>query len=322
MMKRWLAARETILFLILLGVYIGFSVTVQGFSDWSNLLRRALYWVPTGLIAIPMTFIMATAGIDLSVSSILALSGVVLGMLYNDAGLPLLPAAAGAVLVGALCGAGNGWVISRIGVPPLVVTLATMALYRGVAMGLSKARALAGFPQGFLWLGQGNLIQLPGGVAIPFSVAFMLLCFGLAWLIMRRTWIGRYTECIGENPTAARFAAIPVDRMLLALYTACGLLCGVAALFHTALYATAKADTARGLELEAIACVVIGGTRISGGHGAVTGTLLGLCLIGMLRHGLLLADVRSQYVIIAVGGLLIVTAVLNEWMSTARGRSR
>ena len=320
-MKRLLASREAILFLLLLVVYLGFAATVDGFSDWNNLLRRARYWVPAGLLALPMTFIMATAGIDLSVGSILALSGVVLGMLFNDAHLPIWLAGAVAVVVGGVCGMANGVVISRLGVPPLVTTLATMALFRGIAMGLSKARALADFPPGFLWVGQGSLLKLSGGMDIPFSIVFLMAAFLLAGLVMRKTWMGRFTECIGENPIAARFAAIGVSRMYLALYTVCGIMCGIAALFHTALYATAKADTARGLELEVVACVVIGGTRISGGQGSIVGSLLGLFLIGILRHGLLLADVRAQYVIIAVGVLLVITAILNEWM-TSRGRAK
>lgn len=320
-MKRLIASREFLLFVLLAMVYLAFALSVDGFSDGENLLRRARYWVPTGLIAVPMTFIMATAGIDLSVGSMVALSGVVLGMLYADAGCPIAWAVCGAVLAGALCGAINGLVISRIGVPPLVVTLATMALFRGVAMGLSQARAFADFPQGFQWIGQGTVFSLGNCPQVPFSLLLMGGVFVLGWMVMRRTWIGRFTEAIGENPTAARFAAIDVRTMQLALYTVCGAICGMAAVVHTALYATAKADTARGLELDVVACVVVGGTRISGGQGAMAGSLLGLLLIGILRHGLLMADVRAQYVIIAVGMLLIVTAVLNEWMAS-RGRIR
>jgi ribose/xylose/arabinose/galactoside ABC-type transport system permease subunit len=151
---------------------------------------------------------------------------------------------------------------------------------------------------------------------------FLLLAYGVGIVLLRRSWIGRFTELIGENETAARFAAIDVARMKLGLYTACGLVCAVAATIHTALYATAKADTAPGMELEAIACVVIGGTRISGGHASMSGTLLGLVLLGLLRFGLEMAGVSSQNIIILVGFVLIATAIANERLSGAVGRRR
>lgn len=312
MMRRVLLAREAVLFYVLLGMFLVFSVFVEGFLDWFSLFEQTRYWAIPGMIAVPMTFIIATAGIDLSVASILAMSGIVLGLLFRDAHLPIWLAACAAVLAGLLAGAFNGGVSSYLRIPPLVVTLATMALFRGAAMGLSKARPIKDFPEGFLWLGQGD-------VFVPVPLVALLAVAAVGWVLMRRSWVGRFTECIGENETAAEFAAIDVRRLKWALYSACGLVCGLAALFNTALYATAKADTANGMELEVIACVVIGGTRISGGQGSVLGSLLGLLIIGILRHGLIMAGVRSQYVIIVVGALLIVTVVFNEWMARRKG---
>lgn len=316
--------RETALFAVLVVMFAGFSITVDGFFDWFNILDRARYWVVPGIIAVPMTYIIATSGIDLSVGSIVALAGVALGMTFRDAHAPLWLAACAAVGVGALAGAFNGGVISVAGVPPLVVTLATMALFRGIAMGFSKGAPIGGFPNGFTWISQGDLVAVPLGeppAYVPTPLLALLLVAAVGGLVLRRTWIGRYTEHAGENETAARFAAIDVRRLTFGIYTACGALCGVAALFHTALYATARADTAQGLELDVITCVVIGGTRISGGRASVLGTLLGLLIIGILRYGLDMAGIKAQYVIIFVGALLIVTAVFNEWVS-ARGEAK
>lgn len=317
-----LFVRELVLLLFLLLMFGASSLFIEGFWDWPSLLRRSRYWAATGMVAVPMTFIISTAGIDLSVGSMMALSGITLGLLYNDAHWPIAWAACAAVAVGIAAGAFNGTVISYGRVPPLVATLATMALFRGIAMGLSRARSLKGFPDRFTWLGQGNVLDVFGtrgnGPFVPVSFLVMLGMFAIGGLLLRRTWIGRFAECIGENETAAEFAAIDVRRMKLVLYTACGLACGLAALFHTALYATAKADTARGLELEAIACVVVGGTRISGGRGSMSGALFGLLIIGILRHGLLMAEVKSQYIIICVGLLLIVAAILNERLAARR----
>jgi rhamnose transport system permease protein len=316
MIRRLLHSREAILLLVLVALFAVLAVKVEGFFDAYNLLERTRYWVAPGLLAAAMTFVIATGGIDLSVASVLALCGIVMGMLRRDLGWPM-PAAAGAALAtGLAAGAANGAVISRIGVPPLVVTLATMSLFRGAAMGLSQAKAIGDFPAGFLWLGQGSLCKVPGTGAnpadLPVPLVILLAVYALAWALMHRSWVGRFTELVGENETAARFAAIDVRRLKFALYASVGLLCGFAALLHTAIYATAKADTAAGMELEAIACVVVGGTRISGGHASIVGTLLGLAILGILRFGLEMAGVSSQNIIILVGIVLVATAIINE----------
>jgi len=323
MMRRILFNREMILFGIFLALFIGFSLFVDNFFDWNALFRRSRYWVPVGMMAVPMTFIIATAGIDLSVGSIAALCGIVLGMLYNDAGWNVWAAAVVAVLVGATAGSLNGGVSCYLGIPPLVVTLATMALFRGVAMGMSKARSLGGFPESFRALRDNDLLQRLGfenaSVNVPLSLVPLILVFAIGWFVMHRSWIGRYTECVGESPIAASFAAINVRRLKFWIYTACGMVCGVAAIFATGLASTAKADAMRGAELDVIACVVVGGTRISGGRGSIIGSLLGLLIIGILKHGLSLAGVEDQYIIIYLGLLLVATAVVNEWVARQMG---
>jgi rhamnose transport system permease protein len=322
---RLLNNREFILFGVFCVLFAIFSFTTEYFLDLDSLLSYSRYWVAPGMLAIPMTFIIATAGIDLSVGSIVAMSGIILGVLYRDYQWPIAAACAAAVLSGTTAGAINGGVSSALRIPPLVVTLATMTLFRGVAFGVSKADAISNFPKGFKYLGNGDLFsfQLNGNpVFVPFALAALIGTVLIGGFILRHTWIGRYTLALGENPVAARFAAIPVGWLNFGIYTACGFVGGVAALFYTAVYGTARADAAMGLELEAIAAVVIGGTRISGGQASVSGTLLGLLIIGILKYGLDLSGVRSQYVVIIVGVLLIVTAVFNEWMARRAGESK
>lgn len=323
-LKAIVRSREAILLLALVAMVGAFAVTTPGFLDLENIVRRSRYWVAMGMVAVPMTFVIATAGIDLSVGSIVALCAVTFGLLNQDTGCPALLAAFGAVAAGGVAGAFNGGIISMLRVPPLVVTLATMALFRGIAMGLSQARAIGSFPAGFRWLDQGNVLAPLGvtGFKVPISLLALLAVFVAGHLILRRTWMGRFTECLGENETASRFAAIGVGSMKFGIYTSVGLVCGLAALFHTALYGAAKADTASGMELEVIACVVIGGTRISGGQASVLGTLLGLLIIGLLRYGLDMAGVPAQNVTIYLGILLIMTAVFNEWVARKTGVSR
>lgn len=322
MIRRILFSRETVLCGLFAAIFTAFAMTTDGFLDAFSLFERARYWVIPGLVAAPMTFIIATSGIDLSVGSIIAMCGIILGLLYSDAHWPIALAAAAAIGAGIAAGALNGGVSSYLRIPPLVVTLGTMTLFRGIAMGLSKARTFSDFPDSFLWISQGDAFKLPfgDGIFFPAPVIGLIAAVAIGWILMRKSWLGRYTECIGENATAAAFAAIDVRRINLALYTACGAVCGVASLFNTALYATAKADAAVGTELEAIACVVIGGTRISGGEGSVLGSLLGLLIIGILRYGLEMAGMKSQHVVIVVGVLLVATAVVNEWLARLRNR--
>ncbi len=317
MIRRLLLSRETALLVAFVLLFAGFSIFVPGFSDWYNFFERSRYWVVPGMVAVPMTFIIATAGIDLSVASMVALSGIALGMLYKDAGWPFGLAIAGAILVGFIAGCFNGAVSSYLNVPPLVVTLATMALFRGIAMGLSKAAPIKDFPPGFSKISLGD-VQF-GEHYLPIPLFALAVCVVAGAVILRKTWIGRYTECIGENEMAAEFAAINTRFLKMSLYAACGAVCGVAALFHTALYGSAKADTAAGLELQAIACVVIGGTRISGGEASVVGTLFGLLILGILRYGLDMANIGAQNVVIVVGVLLIATAIFNETLAARRG---
>lgn len=322
---RLLRARETVLFGVLCVLLFVFSLTTDYFMNLDSLLSQSRHWVAPGMLAIPMTFVIATAGIDLSVGSIVGMCGIILGILYRDYHWPIAAACAAAVVSGAAAGAFNGGVSSALRIPPLVVTLATMTLFRGVAFGLSKADAISNFPDGFNWLGDGTLFTfyLNGEqVFVPATLLGLLATVLAGGLLLRFSWIGRYSLAIGENPVAAAFAAIPVRWMLFGIYTAVGLVCGVASLFYTALYATATANGGTGLELEAIAAVVIGGTRISGGQASVSGTLLGLFIIGILKYGLELRGVESPYVAITLGLLLIVTAVFNEWMARRAGESK
>ena len=325
MIQNLFRSREAVLLGVLCAMCAVFGATTEYFLNLDALLGYSRYWVAPGLLAIPMTFIIATAGIDLSVGSIVGMCGIILGVLYRDYQWPIAAACAAAVLSGTAAGAFNGGISSTLGIPPLVVTLATMTLFRGIAFGLSQADAISNFPAGFNYLGSGTLFSfwLFGEEAfVPVALVVLLAAMAIGVLLLRRTWMGRYTLAIGENPSAASFAAIPVSWMLFGIYTACGFMAGVASLFYTAVYATARADGGTGLELEAIAAVVIGGTRISGGQASVTGTLLGLLIIGILRYGLELSGVKSQNVVIIVGLLLIVTAVFNEWMARRAGESK
>lgn len=304
--------RELVLLLVLIGVCVGFGATVEGFADAQNLMDRSRYWVETGVAAVAMTLIIGTGGIDLSVGSMLALAATAAGVLWQNAGVPIWPAACLGIGVGVVAGGLNGLCVHRIGLPPLVVTLATMALYRGLALGLIKADPVRNLPDGFQRLGQGTF----GIVPVQLPVLIVIGVVGI--LALRRSWIGPGVLAMGDNPVAARFAGLPIGRLTIGLYAASGFVCGLAGIIYMARYGSVNPEIAgRGFELEVIACVVIGGTRIVGGSASVIGTLLGVLILDLCQFGLELSSdvtgIGSQQQIVIVGVIVVATAVLNEF---------
>jgi ribose/xylose/arabinose/galactoside ABC-type transport system permease subunit len=272
--------------------------------------RRPGYWIDLGelyfapaALALALTPIMLTGGIDLSVGSVTVFASVVIGTLWQDLHWPLGLAVLGGVLAGFLAGVGNGLMV-RLGVVPLVATLATRELFRGLAWSLSGTQPVKAFPPilGEIW------DQTVLGV--PVSWLALAGLFVLTWLVVHHTWIGRMVFAIGDNPTAARFAGVPVRRIELGLYAWAGLVAGICGVAVVMKYDTAKADAERSLELAAIACVVLGGLRVTGGAGHVAGTLLGVITYATLVGGL--TSTSSTWRDTMTGIVLVVVAVANE----------
>jgi len=265
------------------------------------------------LLALPMTFIIISAGIDLSVGSMLALSAVAFGMAF-ERGAPVGAAAAIALAVGAAAGFLNGAATAYLRVHPLIVTLATLAAYRGIAEGVSLGRPISGFPEEFLRLGSGRIAGLP----LP-AILFAALA-ALAAVVLARTPFGRGVYAIGSNETAARFSGIPVARAKLLMYSLSGLFAGMSALILCARRNTAKADLGLGLELDVITAVVLGGASIFGGRGHVLGTLLGVLIIHETRELVSWRWQRDELNLIVIGALLIASVVLHRALSSRSGR--
>ncbi|MFC1735894.1 ABC transporter permease [Candidatus Hydrogenedentota bacterium] len=257
------------------------------------------------LLSIPVTLIIITAGIDLSVGAMMALSAVVLGLTYERGLSPWIGACL-ALATGALAGATNGFFVSRIKVHPLIVTLATMAAFRGVAEGVSLARPISNFPEGFATIGRGDLL----GVPLP-GLYFVTVALVVA-VMLGKTPMGRSIYAIGNNETATRFSGIAVGRIKMFLYTFSGLMAGLAGVVYVARRNTAKADIATGLELDVITAVVLGGTSIFGGRGNIMGTVLGVLLIHETREFVSWYWSRDELNPIVIGALLILSVLLNR----------
>jgi rhamnose transport system permease protein len=305
-LRRFKFSREVVLLAVLIVLMVVMSLLSPLFLTVGNLLNTSRFFVEVGLMALGMTLIIITGGIDLSVGSNLALVSVAVGFSYA-AGLPLPLAIVFGLVVGVGAGLFNGLFITLLDLHPLVVTLGTFALFQGLAYGLSKAEAVSDFPGWFAYFGQAYFGPVPGQLFI------FILAVVVVWLILSRTRFGRYVYAIGNNEEAARFSGVPVRRVKLALYSGIGLLVGMAAVIYTSRVYTARGDSGLGLELDVISAVVLGGASIYGGSGTITGTVLGVLIIATLRNGLVLAGVPSTWQVFVLGVLLLVAVFLNEF---------
>ena len=305
-LRRFKFSREVVLLAVLIVLMVVMSLLSPLFLTVGNLLNTSRFFVEVGLMALGMTLIIITGGIDLSVGSNLALVSVAVGFSYA-AGLPLPLAIVFGLVVGVGAGLFNGLFITLLDLHPLVVTLGTFALFQGLAYGLSEAQAVSDFPGWFAYFGQAYFGPVPGQLFI------FILAVVVVWLILSRTRFGRYVYAIGNNEEAARFSGVPVRKVKLALYSGIGLLVGMAAVIYTSRVYTARGDSGLGLELDVISAVVLGGASIYGGSGTITGTVLGVLIIATLRNGLTLAGVPSTWIVFVLGVLLLVAVFLNEF---------
>jgi rhamnose transport system permease protein len=270
------------------------------------------------ILALPMTLIIITGGIDLSIGSTMALVSVTLGILYKDHAWPLAAACAAAMLVGALCGLVNGVFIAKVRVHPLIVTLATFSAYKGLAEGISSARIYSGFPNAFVALGTHALLADPARPRLyhlPAAGWFFVAAALAAAVVLARAPFGRSLYAMGFNETAARFSGIKVDRIKLLIYTLSGLFAALVSINFSALRDTAKAGVGAGMELDVITAVVLGGTSIFGGRGRILGTLLGVALIHETREFVSWHYNKAEWVPLVIGSLLIVAVAANALLT-------
>jgi len=307
---RWLSLQESILLAVLLIAVLTMSFTSDRFLTPANLINQTRFLCEVALLALPMTFVIILGGIDLSVGSMLALSAIVMGLSWQSFGLPLWFAVPVGILTGAIAGLLNGLVIVYLGVPPLIVTLATLAIYRGLSLGLSESRSFNGFPDAFGFWGGGDIF------GIPTQLYLLVAFFVLGGLLLARTPLGRSIYAIGNNETAARFTGLPVNRVKLFAYTLSGFMAGVAGFIFTSRVMSTRADAATGLELDVIAAVVFGGTSIFGGRGTILGTAIGVVTIQLLKDGLQLSGLHGEATIVLIGTVLILSILLNQFLES------
>ncbi len=292
-------------------VLAGLLIVLMGIAWWlepafvtaTTQMGIATHAFELAMLALPMSFIIITGGIDLSVGSTMALSAVVMGLLYQ-AGVPMWGAAAAALGVGIAAGALNGFFVAKLKVHPLLVTLATLAAYRGLAEGISKGKPISGFPESFLGLSSGPVL---GGLFVVSALVVAVIAARSAW--------GAWVYAVGGNERAAMYCGIPTEGVKFALFTLAGFFASVCGIVFAARRNTAKADGGAGIELEVITAVVLGGTSIFGGRGTIIGTVLGVLIIHELREFVSWHWSNDEVILIAVGAILIVSVVLNNLAS-------
>lgn len=313
--RRLLLNREGAIIGLLVLVYVVSLVAVPNFSGPLTVTFLLRDVAPILLIALPMTLIIVTEEIDLSVASIVGLASVLTGLL-TQAGLPFLLAAAIAVLAGALAGTVNGFLVTVVGLPSLAVTIGTLALYRGIAVGLLGTTAITEFPQTWTGLARANI---PGTPIPLIMVAFAVLAAVFA-VVLHFTPFGRSLYAIGLNKEAAAFSGIDVGRTKFVLFIASGAVSAFAGVYFTLLYSNARGDNAMGMELQIIAAVLLGGVSIFGGRGALHGVIAGVLLIGTLASALRLANVTSDVINVITGLLLIFSVVSSSFLAWVHSR--
>lgn len=308
---------EVVLVLVLLAEMAVFGLTTDYFLSAGNLFEVARFATALGLLALAMTPVIVTGGIDLSVGAMMGLAAMSLGILWHDWQWPIAMAAAGAMAVGAAGGALNGVFVARLGVPPLIVTLGSMALFRGMAEGISGGSAsYSGFPAAFHAMGQGYI----AGV-MPAQVPLLAVAAVAAYLLLERSTVGRALYAMGFSQAGARYAGLPVRRRLLLVYVISGTAAALAAIVYVSHIGQARSDAGNGYELGAITAVVLGGAAVTGGRGTIAGTLLGLFVLAVLQNGLQLAALPSELVGVSTGIVLIAAIALDRWRATGSAAS-
>ncbi len=306
----------------LLALLIAFSFASPHFMSMNNIMTVGLQTSTITIIGIGVMLTILTGGIDLSIGSVMALSGVSAGLAVN-AGLPVPIGMTVGVATGALCGLINGLCVSKLRLPPFIATLGMMMIARGVALYVTNAAPVSGMPESFSYLGNGALFRIaeigPNGfpivkfAGIPYPVIVMLLVVAAFSFLLSKMRLGRYLYAIGSNEEAARLSGIDTQRVKTAAYMASGMLAGLAGVIIASRLVTAQPNGSVMAELDAIASAVVGGTSLMGGVGTVTGAVIGSFIIGVLRNGLNMNGVSYFVQQIVIGGVIIATVAYDQY---------
>lgn len=311
--QRYLLTRESTVIVAVVVVWFVASAVVPYFGSATTLAYLLLDATPILLIALPMTFVIITGEIDLSVASILGLSSVMLGVLTKG-GMPFAAALVVCLIVGLAAGAVNGLLVTVVGLPSLAVTIGTLALYRGIAVGLLGTTAITDFPIFWQTLVQSRI----GTSGVPVVMVLVIALIIVFAVVLHFTPFGRGLFALGLSKETAAFSGVRVNRAKFIAFLLTGLISALAGIYWTLRYGSARGDNALGLELSVIAATLLGGVSIFGGRGALHGVVAGVLLIGVLQSALRLANVSSDAINIVTGALLIASVLSPRILASLR----
>lgn len=307
------AAQRLLAFAALIVLFIGFSLASPNFLQFSNIVGILLATAVNGVLALGVTYVIITGGIDLSIGTVMTFSAVMTGMFITNWQLPVAVGILGGIGAGVLAGFINGIVIAKMKIPPFIATLGMMYIAKGLSLIISGLKPIYfnGAPE-FRQIAMGSITatffpqyEVPNAVFIMFGAAIV------ASLILTRTILGRYTFAIGSNEEATRLSGVNVDKWKIAVYTLCGAFAGIGGVMMAARLNSAQPSLGQGYELDAIAAVVIGGTSLSGGEGTIIGTIIGAFVLSVLTNGLRILSVPQEWQIVVTGAIVILAVYLD-----------
>jgi len=309
--KRLFSFREAGILFVLIALCVILSIVAPRFLTLRNVTNVVRQFSVIAIMSVGMTYVIITAGIDLSVGSIIALSGCMTAWFLVE-GYPIWLSVLIGLALGALTGIVNGLLIVKVRLAPFIATLGTMGIARGVVLALTMGYPIQPFPEAFEVIGRGYL----GPIPIPVVIMTVVVIAG--HIFLGRTTIGRYIYYVGSNPTAARLSGLNVGRILILVYTVAGFLSGLAAVVLVSRLTSAQSNMGTGWELDAIAAVVIGGTSLAGGEGSVLGSLIGAALMGVIKNALILLGVNVYWQSVVIGTVIVLAVALDAWRQSRR----
>ena len=310
--KKILSNNLIVLAAVIVVMCVILSFITDYFATTANVTAILNQVISNGILAVGMTFVLLTGGIDLSVGSLVSFCGVCLASLINVGGFPLGVAIVCTIVIGIICGLINGLLISLGKVPPFIATLGTMSVAAGAALTISGGKSVTGFSMSLLSFMQSKVFDI-----IPIGFIIALACFAVGFFILKYTKVGRYIYIMGGNIEAAKLSGINVKKYLVLPYIISGLCSGIAALYVVGKLNSANPICGTGSELDAIAASVIGGVSLTGGEGSMIGTFLGALIMGIIKNGLIQLGVGSYTQQIVIG-LLIIAVVLFDMINRER----
>ncbi|MCL6629183.1 MAG: ABC transporter permease [Armatimonadetes bacterium] len=299
-------SKELAVLLLFLGIFAMFAVKTPQFATPYNLLNVARQYSELAVVAVGLTMVIIAGGIDISVGSVVGLSSIMVGVLAVNMHLNIWLACFLALLTGLACGMTNGFAITRLGIQPIVTTLAMMSTARGLAYVLSDARTISGLPMSFTGLDQVSM------GAVPLAVVLALVIVVAGTVTLRQTAFGRSVYAVGANEEAARLSGTNTRQVKMLVYSLTGMLAGLSGIMMTTRVSCALPDAGLGFEFEAITAVVMGGSSLKGGEGNIVGTIIGVGIMGILRNGLNLIGVTDTWKVLFLGVMLIIAVLVDN----------